>query len=386
MKNKPIKARSRKIFMLNQEDHSDKFERLFAVTNPHYLALSEANALLLDEAVDKKGNVSLEQMIDLVKQSNDLAIAGTLIQEVNKQSDTVSAALSKLYDTILNFWKPDLNFIQKEQFLNFVNNILLNLDEEKAFPWIRWIKKDKKETIFQYNLYLASDPPEGSFFLYNVPISLTITIDAPYEEVLQLKTSDEITWAWKAEGLKLAQVVSMESALNTTKDQYAGQPPSGIIVSAHGGRWSNVGRGLEVPKDTTIDYFVDDGQILNNEEGTEVLESLIAGSWPKARIVQSIEGGEETYNYECWFARNWGDECGIFEVGTGRMLMPLNRYTEENPLPLSTIVELFPGQTIFWDACRSVTDVEVFTTHPTYVGGYLTAVRKKLTGALSDVD
>lgn len=369
---KELTNRVRKIYLLDRSEDQDHFERLFAISNPKILAAAESTAILLDSAVDEKGEVSLPEMIKVVKEQDDLSIVATLKNEVSPRETTVGSALETLRHEVSSFWNADLNFVQQEFFITLMQNVLLNLEEQEDLPWINWLKKGKHETSFQYNLFLASDPPKGGFMFFEVPVLLTITIAAPYKDILNLKESDQICWQYKAEGLKLAELFTDDYQVdNSPAMVQGGRKPSGIIVSAHGGRWSNVGRGLEIPKGSSIAYFVRDGEILSDEAGEAILRSLVQGEWPREPVVQVRAAGEETYNYECWFAPQWASDCGIFEVGTGRLLLSLERFTEQNPLPLSEIIRLFPGRTIFWDACRSVTSVDEFAHHVVPAQSYL---------------
>lgn len=129
---------------------------------------------------------------------------------------------------------------------------------------------------------------------------------------------------------------------------------SDIIVSAHGGRWSNQNRNYHVPVGSEVVYYVQDGGILPNREGYEILGALEQGHEPQTPSVQTVGGGGYTYNYSCWYAYEFGQHCGIFEVGTGRQLMSLNQYTENQPLLLSDIITMFPDRKVYWDCCREV--------------------------------
>ncbi|NOU19221.1 MAG: hypothetical protein HOO91_16815 [Bacteroidales bacterium] len=128
-----------------------------------------------------------------------------------------------------------------------------------------------------------------------------------------------------------------------------------VIVSAHGGRWSNQQKDLELKKGKIV-YFVNDGVILPNKTGYKILNHLKQSNEPGGTVVESVNPNEKTYDYSCWFAEEFKETCGIFEVKTGRLLKDLKNYSENNPLLLSDILKEFPGLIIYWVCCREVSN------------------------------
>lgn len=128
-----------------------------------------------------------------------------------------------------------------------------------------------------------------------------------------------------------------------------------IIVSAHGGRWSDTAKSLIVPPGSAVAFYVHDGRALSNKEGFEILDELRRGVVDRSKIVETAEAGGLTYDYECWYAPEFAAHCGLFEVGSKALVASLQPYKEDNPLPLSQIFQWFPNRTIYWLACRTVT-------------------------------
>ncbi|MEL7119936.1 MAG: putative adhesin [Bacteroidota bacterium] len=374
--------KNRKIYLLETERKNiDRLERLLAINNPTILALAESTASLMDGAANKEGRITNESMINTIKTKDNLTVAATLKKEFGEEKLTVKDVIETIHKQIVEFWGAELNVVQQEMLMTFVDNILLNLGEQKDFSWISFLEKGKKSTEYQYNLFLASDPPEGSFFCYSVPFVVTLAIDLPTEKIYELEKEDTIKVAIKMEGIKIGQLANMEMVNNRFKGFNGKQDKvlPGVIVSAHGGRWNNQKADLKVPQGSNCMYFVPDDTILTDNEGRLVLSSLSKNTMPKTPFQQLVKGGEFTYDYECWFAKDWPSECGIFDVGTGELLMSLSKYTEQNPLKLSTILEIFPDKTIYWDACRTASDPDRFAYHSVPKDAYLSvSVRQSL--------
>lgn len=356
------------------------FERLLAITNPELLAQSEATALLLDSTAHKNGHISFEAILDLVKKQEDMTISSTLKKTLTQVSGTVEEVLEEVRQTLTEFWGASLGKTQHSQFEAFIENLLLDLKTQEDFPWIEWDKKGKKNTAFQYNLFLASDPEGGNMFFYNLPVLIKINVKMPFEKLVDLKKTDEIDLDIRIEGLKIAQLTSYDIIPRSYRPEAEpnGDVLPGIIVSAHGGRWTNQKENLEVPSKSTLIYYVPDGGTLSDPDGEEILYALKKGEKPKVPVAQTVTAGHDTYNYECWYASDWAKDCGIFEVGTGRLLMSLEKYTEKNPLSLKTILEKFPGCAVYWDGCRSVSDPNRFAYHPIPKGSYLAVPKREV--------
>jgi len=128
-----------------------------------------------------------------------------------------------------------------------------------------------------------------------------------------------------------------------------------IIISAHAGRWSNQRKNLRVPPGSAVVYYVSDGGLLSNSDGYSILENLQAGNEPGGPVAETVIARHDTYDYACWYAPEFAADCGIFEVGSGRLLATLDGYTEDAPLPLRQILESYSDCTIYWVCCREIT-------------------------------
>lgn len=127
-----------------------------------------------------------------------------------------------------------------------------------------------------------------------------------------------------------------------------------IIVSAHGGRWSDQAEDLHIPQNSEVVYYVADGGILSNNDGYTILDSLKQGKEPGVDVSQRVSESF-TYDYSCWYAPEFAADCGIFEVGTGNLLKDLSTYDESNPLLLSELLDSYPNTKIYWVCCREIT-------------------------------
>ena len=128
-----------------------------------------------------------------------------------------------------------------------------------------------------------------------------------------------------------------------------------IIISAHGGRWSDQKPDLLIPEGSKVVYYVADGDILDNNNGYKILDNLQKGI-EKEDKVEEISSPNCTYDYSCWYAKEFAKDCGIYTVGSTDRTEDLSNYSEDKPLLLSEILKLYPNCTIYWVCCRESTD------------------------------
>jgi len=129
-----------------------------------------------------------------------------------------------------------------------------------------------------------------------------------------------------------------------------------IIISAHGGRWSDQKPDLLVPEGSKVVYYVADKGILDNTDGYQILDNLQNQKEPGGKVVEEISSPNCTYDYSCWYAKEFPDHCGIYTVGSQKPPQDLSDYTEDKPLLLSEILKSYPNCTIYWVCCRGITD------------------------------
>lgn len=151
-----------------------------------------------------------------------------------------------------------------------------------------------------------------------------------------------------------------------------------IIISAHGGRFSNQQRNLQIPNGSSVAYYVDDRQVLSNRAGYYYLGRLRAGTVDEGAIRSLLLKGRMTYDYGCWYAPEFAAACGIFEVGTGTKLASLDGYDEDNPLSLSQIFADYPGARVYWLCCREVEQALNGAKRSVSAGSYLTAAEPEM--------
>lgn len=129
-----------------------------------------------------------------------------------------------------------------------------------------------------------------------------------------------------------------------------------IIISAHGGRWSDQKLDLRIPEGSRVVYYVADKVRLSNRDGYSILDDLQNGSEPGGQVVEEISSPNCTYDYSCWYATEFAQKCGIYTVGSKGLTLDLSKYTKDKPLLLSEILNLYPNCTIYWVCCRESTD------------------------------
>jgi hypothetical protein len=100
---------------------------------------------------------------------------------------------------------------------------------------------------------------------------------------------------------------------------------------------------------------VNDGGILSNTDGYAILAHLEVGQEPGGTVAQTVAAGGSTYDYSCWYAPEFGPDCGIFQVGSTQRVASLQGNPENAPLLLSQILTNHPNCTIYWVCCREVT-------------------------------
>ncbi len=132
------------------------------------------------------------------------------------------------------------------------------------------------------------------------------------------------------------------------------------IVSGHGGRWASPTHKVFPPDGFTVNFFVNDGEILTNEAAWPIYNHLLAGDEKsvKSKIVKSVSQGQATYNYSCWYYPELKWNSGIFKVGaisTEKPIIDLSKYKEDSPLSLGSMFDMLPERgVIYWVACQVV--------------------------------
>ncbi|MFB2769406.1 putative adhesin [Pelatocladus sp. BLCC-F211] len=148
-----------------------------------------------------------------------------------------------------------------------------------------------------------------------------------------------------------------------------------IIISAHGGRWSDDKQDFPLPDGSKVLYYVDDGGILSNSDGYKILGNLQKGNVPGGKVVQEVSSKSLTYDYSCWYAEEFKDDCGIYEVGSNKLIENLSSYTEKKPLLLSEICKKYPQCNIYWVCCREITKREQSDFLRNSPGAFLNAIQ-----------
>lgn len=128
-----------------------------------------------------------------------------------------------------------------------------------------------------------------------------------------------------------------------------------LVVSAHGGRYSNQQPTLVVPGNSEVVFYVRDGETLSIPTGQQIFDALTRdGREPGGTVVQRIFGGGKTYDYACWYAPEFAASCGLYAVHSVIAFNNLRAYTPQNPLWLSQILAEYPNRVIYWDCCRCI--------------------------------
>ncbi|APR87856.1 hypothetical protein A7982_13205 [Minicystis rosea] len=99
-------------------------------------------------------------------------------------------------------------------------------------------------------------------------------------------------------------------------------------------------------------FYVRDGGMLSNQAGYRILSQLQRGTVETAEIVETVAAGASTYDYSCWYAKEFAKACGIYDVGSTTLRQSLSQYTASKPLRLSQILREYTDCTVYWLACR----------------------------------
>lgn len=132
------------------------------------------------------------------------------------------------------------------------------------------------------------------------------------------------------------------------------------IVSGHGGRWARPVHEIWVPEGCSVEFFVNDGEVLSDKTAWPIYNHLLAGDEQTVRrqIVKSVPSGAKVYNYSCWHYPELKWNSGVFKVGgisTEKPIIDLSGYTGEQPLTLAQMFKMLPEPgVIYWVACQSV--------------------------------
>ncbi len=91
-----------------------------------------------------------------------------------------------------------------------ITNVFTNLAPQQGDAWIFWSKEEAHKVAYQYNILFAVQNVDTGFFLYGVPMGMTIEADVNKEQVLFIKLKDKVSYSVRVQTMKVVAFLETE--------------------------------------------------------------------------------------------------------------------------------------------------------------------------------
>ncbi len=210
--------------MLLTDEEELNFEEIFALDDPNAARQALDMAKFYEQAIVPTENneirFDVKKAVELTKQNDDLAIVQVVEQTLTQTNDSVSAMVDQvmgLLDAVLGI---ALGEVQQNQLRTSIENVFTNLAPQEGDAWIFWSKSDAHKSAYQYNILFAVQNAETGFFLYGLPMGMTITADLSKEQVLFITLKDQASYEVKIESLKVVEFLETEVQQRAVRHVY----------------------------------------------------------------------------------------------------------------------------------------------------------------------
>lgn len=195
-------------------DEQLNFTEIFAIKDPKAAMQAFKMAQFFQQAVvpvgDNKIEFDVTKAIDMVKKSQQYA----LVQYQDKTLTQTNNSVEVMVDQVLGLLNAVLDIAlggkQQEQLRASITNAFTNLAPQQGDAWIFWSKEEAHKTEYQYNILFAVQNDETGFFLYGVPMGMTITVDIDKEQVLFIKLKDKASYSVRIQAMKVVEFLETE--------------------------------------------------------------------------------------------------------------------------------------------------------------------------------
>lgn len=211
----PQKVITRNVMiLLNEDDGEINFEEIFALTDINAATQAFEMAKFFEQAIEDKGDndiyFDMSKALELVKSNPDYAIVEYVDQTLTQTDNSVSVMVEQVLGLLDALLDIALGEKQQEQLTAGIKNVFTNLAPQEGNAWIFWSQSEAHKCAYQYNILFAVQNSETGFFLYGLPMGMTISADLSKEQVLFITLKDKCTYSVHVQAMKVVTFLKTE--------------------------------------------------------------------------------------------------------------------------------------------------------------------------------
>jgi hypothetical protein len=204
--------RTRSIVLLADEELN--FKEIFAIQKKEVARQAFAMSKFFEKAVGKEGNNNIyfdvAKAIEMVKQDDNRTLIQYTDQTLTQTNDAVEVMVEQVLGLLNSLLDIALNEKQKGNLRESINNVFTNLAPQEGNAWIFWSKTDAHKSAYQYNILFAVQNADTGYFLYGLPMGMTIEAEISKEQVLFIKLKDKASYSVRVQAIKVAEFLDVE--------------------------------------------------------------------------------------------------------------------------------------------------------------------------------
>lgn len=205
-------ARPRNIMLLTDEELN--YTEIFAIQDMKVARQAFKMAQFFQQAVvptkDNKIEFDVSKAVKMVNESDNYALVEYKDQTLTQTNDAVEAMVQQVLGLLNAVMDIALGEKQEDQLRKGIENVFTNLAPQQGDAWIFWSKEDVHKVAYQYNILFAVQNLETGFFLYGVPIGMTIEVDKTKEQVLFITLQDKASYSVRIQSMKVVEFIETE--------------------------------------------------------------------------------------------------------------------------------------------------------------------------------
>lgn len=195
-------------------DEQLNFTEIFAIKDKKAAMQAFKMAQFFQQAVVSKGDNKIEfdvnKAVELVKASQQYALVEYKDTTITQTNNAVEAMVEQVLGLLNAVLDIALGPKQQDQLRASITNAFTNLAPQEGDAWIFWSKEEAKKTEYQYNILFAVQNDETGYFLYGVPMGMTIDVDVSKEQVLFIKIKDKASYSVHIQAMKVVEFLDSE--------------------------------------------------------------------------------------------------------------------------------------------------------------------------------
>lgn len=207
-----LNTRPRNIMLLTDEQLN--FTEIFAIDNLKVARQAFQMSQFFQQAVVVKGKDDIEfdvgKAVEMVKQNPKYALIEYKDQTLTQKNEAVEAMVEQVLGLLNAVMDIALGKTQQEQLRESITNVFTNLAPQERDAWIFWSKEEAHKVAYQYNILFAVQNVDTGYFLYGVPMGMTIKADVSKEQVLFIKLKDKVSYSVRVQTLKVVEFLETE--------------------------------------------------------------------------------------------------------------------------------------------------------------------------------